>query len=70
MSRIAWPTLIRAGISGLGLKPDEFWRLTPAELMLLLGAGSNQGPMTRAGLEELEQRFPDLKEDPRDGGSR
>lgn len=32
-----WPALMRAGVQGLGLQPDAFWRLTPAELQLMLG---------------------------------
>ena len=32
MSAFDWPGLMRAGICGLGLRPAEFWALTPAEL--------------------------------------
>lgn len=56
-----WPGLMRAGLTGLGLKPWEFWALTPAELALMLGietGGSGQG-MTRARLDALLARFPD-----------
>ncbi|MEL6587049.1 MAG: phage tail assembly chaperone, partial [Pseudomonadota bacterium] len=34
-----WPLLMQAGLRGLGLKPSEFWNLTPAELAFLLGEG-------------------------------
>ncbi|WP_460273367.1 rcc01693 family protein [Celeribacter sp. ULVN23_4] len=54
-----WPALMRLGIKGLGLKPAEFWALTPAELLLMLGAGSGTAPMGRARLEELAKAFPD-----------
>ncbi|PTQ68551.1 putative phage protein (TIGR02216 family) [Celeribacter persicus] len=54
-----WPALMRLGIRGLGLKPAEFWALTPAELLLMLGAGSGTAPMGRARLEELARAFPD-----------
>lgn len=54
-----WPALMRAGIKGLGLKPSEFWALTPAELLLMLGAGSGNAPMGRARLDELAQAYPD-----------
>ncbi|MCR9247891.1 MAG: phage tail assembly chaperone, partial [bacterium] len=37
VSRFDWASLLRAGVRGLGLRPDEFWALTPAELHLLLG---------------------------------
>ena len=69
MSRIAWPALMRAGLVELGLGPDVFWSLTPAELMFLTGGGREAGgALSRAGLESLIARFPDNKEDP-DGGS-
>ena len=34
--QIEWPALMQAGIRGLGLRPVEFWALTPAELMTML----------------------------------
>lgn len=54
-----WPALMRLGIRGLGLKPDEFWRLTPAELLLMLGTGGSTAPMGRTRLDELAKAFPD-----------
>ncbi|AXC50154.1 phage tail assembly chaperone [Paracoccus suum] len=60
-----WPGLMRAGIQGLGLKPREFWALTPAELALMLGldlTGGGGGPMNRVRLAELAARFPDAPE--------
>jgi len=44
---------------GLGLKPCEFWALTPAELQLMLGSGGAEKPMGRARLTELMETFPD-----------
>ena len=32
-----WAGLMRAGLRGLGLTPEAFWRLTPAELAMMLG---------------------------------
>jgi len=55
-----WPALMRAGMQGLGLAPDTFWRLTPAELLLMLGDPAGPAPMGRAGLEALAARFPDV----------
>lgn len=52
-----WAGLMRAGIGGLGLRPDEFWRLTPVELLLLLGLEAGPAPLTRAGLMRLAERF-------------
>ncbi len=54
-----WPGLLRTGLQVLGLKPWEFWALTPAELRLMLGE-TGQAPMGRARLEELAAAFPDL----------
>ncbi len=53
-----WPALMRAGMGGLGLTPDRFWALTPAELALLLGKQGGQVPLTRARLEQLERAYP------------
>ena len=54
-----WPGLLRLGLKGLGLSPAQFWALTPAELMLLLGRDGSEAPLGRARLEELAQAFPD-----------
>lgn len=62
MARFDWPALMRAGLSGLRLTPAQFWALTPAELALMLGAGGDAAPLSRARLEELARAFPDLQE--------
>ncbi|QIE41648.1 rcc01693 family protein [Meridianimarinicoccus aquatilis] len=67
MSRLDWPGMMRAGLHGLGLKPDEFWKLTPAELFVMLGVGQDGAPLDRARLQDLMQRFPDTKKDLDDG---
>lgn len=54
-----WPGLMRAGMAGLGLRPDEFWRLTPAELALMLGDPAAARPMGRTQLDDLRRRWPD-----------
>ena len=54
-----WPGLMRAGMRGLGLKPREFWDLTPAELALMLGIEFGAGAMTRGRLDTLMAEFPD-----------
>ncbi len=59
MSGFDWPGLMRAGMRGLGLKPDEFWRLSPIELMLMLGRESGDAPLNRTRLNELARDFPD-----------
>ncbi len=51
---------MRAGMGrdgGLGLMPDQFWRLTPMELRLMLGEG--QLALTRARLDALVAAYPD-----------
>ena len=57
-----WPNLMRAAMTrrelgGLGLMPDQFWRLTPLELRLMLGEGD--APLTRSRLEQLAASYPD-----------
>lgn len=57
---IAWGALMRAAIRERGLLPAQFWALTPAELMLLLGRdGGGVQPMARERLEELAAAWPD-----------
>ncbi|MGR3547115.1 MAG: rcc01693 family protein [Roseovarius sp.] len=65
--RFDWPALMRAGIQGLGLRPAEFWALTPAELRLMLGERQGVQPMARAGLEALLRAFPDRQGEMSDG---
>jgi uncharacterized phage protein (TIGR02216 family) len=59
MTCIAWPQLMRLGLTELGLTPDVFWGLTPVELMLMAGLGDGPGMLTRADLSDLTARFPD-----------
>ena len=54
-----WPTLMRAGITGLRLRPADFWALTPAELRLMLGEAD--APLRRAGLDDLMAKWPDRR---------
>ena len=60
-ARIDWPGLLRAGLQGLGLEPEAFWRLTPVELRIMLGVEQALPPLTRARLAELAAGFPDVK---------
>ena len=53
---------MRAGMQGLRLTPDQFWRLTPAELRLMLGQGAGQAPLGRAGLDALQAAYPDKEQ--------
>jgi uncharacterized phage protein (TIGR02216 family) len=61
MAGLDWPGLLRAGLQSLELKPDEFWRLTPVELKLMLGAQAQEAGLSRARLDELTAAFPDGK---------
>lgn len=49
------------GLFRLRLSPDQFWRLTPRELAVLLGATARaaSGAPDRSVLNTLMQRFPD-----------
>ncbi|MEM9708439.1 MAG: rcc01693 family protein [Pseudomonadota bacterium] len=59
MTAFDWHGLMRAGVRGAGLRPAEFWALTPSELMLILGDGSGVAPLDRTALAALEAAFPD-----------
>ncbi len=56
-----WPGLMRVGMQGLRLRPDEFWRLTPAELALMLGDPAAVPPMARSRLDALRAAWPDKR---------
>lgn len=58
MSKVDWPALMRAGFTGLGLSPDQFWALTPAELRMMLGE-TGAAPLQRKGLDALMAAYPD-----------
>ncbi len=59
MTCIDWPALMRAGLQGLGLTPEVFWSLTPAELQLMLGDPVRSGPLLSDGLDALMAAYPD-----------
>ncbi|MEP4195386.1 MAG: rcc01693 family protein [Aliishimia sp.] len=59
MTSFDWPALIRAGLLGLRLSPEQFWALTPAELKLLLGVEGGAAPLQREGLDALMAAYPD-----------
>ncbi len=59
MTRFAWPKLMRLGMVELGLSPEAFWSLTPAELFLLADLGGDGVALDRAGLVSLLGRYPD-----------
>ncbi|MBL4813793.1 MAG: phage tail assembly chaperone [Rhodobacteraceae bacterium] len=57
-----WPGLMRLGLKGLRLRPADFWALTPAELMVMLGLDAASAPMGRMRLSELAQAYPDREQ--------
>lgn len=58
---------MRVGLHELRLRPDEFWRLTPAELRVMMGVDASTPPLTRARLAELAAAFPDKDKGTGDG---
>ncbi len=60
-AKFDWPALMRAGMGGLRLTPDQFWALTPAELALMLGVEGGTSPLRRDALAALMDAFPDTK---------
>ncbi|MCV6598443.1 MAG: phage tail assembly chaperone [Mangrovicoccus sp.] len=63
MGGFDWPAMRRRALGQLGLKPAEFWALTPVEFLEMLGVEPAQAPMGRAGFEALMQAFPDERRD-------
>lgn len=62
-----WAGLIRVGLGLLKLRPEQFWRLTPIELLTLMGMAANEAPLNRTRLEALVSAFPDNAKDTSDG---
>ncbi|MFM2356038.1 MAG: hypothetical protein RLZZ528_1774, partial [Pseudomonadota bacterium] len=61
--KLDWPGLMLAGLSprglgGLGLTPDQFWALTPAELALMSGRQGAMRPLGRDRLAGLMEAWP------------
>lgn len=59
MSKVNWPALLRLGLVNLRLRPEQFWALTPAELMLMSGMVGEDTSLSRAGFADLTASFPD-----------
>lgn len=52
-------TFWRAASMLLGWKPEEFWKATPAELLVAFGEGGAEAPLDRATVARLQRLFPD-----------
>ena len=62
MNRFDWPTMMRIGLYEIGLKPNDFWGLTPLEFLIITGfEGRKLMMMTRADLAGLCAQFPDIE---------
>ncbi len=59
MSRFDSAALLRCGLRQCGLRPDEFWALTPAEFGLLIGMDEAGPALTRDGFAALMAAYPD-----------
>jgi uncharacterized phage protein (TIGR02216 family) len=54
-----WPAIMGVAYRQLGLSPAQFWAMTPAEFLILLGPETGAGPLRRGAFEALLARFPD-----------
>ena len=59
MAGLDWAGILRSGFRNGGLRPQEVWALTPAELLLLIGSERGSVPLGRGGLDSLLAHFPD-----------
>lgn len=59
MSRINWPVLMTMGLGDLGLHPDQFWALTPAELVLMGGIDPHGANLGSKAFAALQAAYPD-----------
>ena len=55
-----WAAMLRVALRDLRLRPAEFWALTPAELMVMVGEAKGHRPLSRDRLAELQAAFPDV----------
>ncbi len=62
MDAFDWPGLMRVGLRDLQLSPDQFWALTPVELMLMIGIPGGGETLGRGALERLMAAYPDRTE--------
>ncbi|OCX67042.1 hypothetical protein BFP70_02400 [Thioclava sp. SK-1] len=62
-----WAGLLRVGLQGLGLRPSEFWALSPIELAMMLGEPTQAQVLSRADLEALAAAWPDQRPRATDG---
>lgn len=62
--KLDWVGLMHIGLHQLGLSSVEFWQLTPFELTVKMGLKPGKtNVMTRTGLTDLINKFPDKASD-------
>lgn len=62
MKNLDWQGLLQTA-SAVGLKPSEFWALTPVEFAFLTGRITGSSPLLRDRLAELSEVFPDTPQE-------
>jgi uncharacterized phage protein (TIGR02216 family) len=69
-AKMDWLGLMHVGLHQLGLSVDEFWNLTPFELIVKLGVSDAKASvLTRSSFATMMAEFPDEKERMKDGRS-
>lgn len=58
-----WAGLMGLGLRELRLPPEQFWKLTPVELLTILGIDAAKPALTRARLNELARAYPDIQKE-------
>jgi uncharacterized phage protein (TIGR02216 family) len=60
MRLFPWDEAIGFGLGVLKLAPEQFWKMTPRELVLAAKALDPRGPaLSRTQFMQLMERFPD-----------
>ena len=59
---MAWAAMLRLAMRDLGLRPEDFWALTPVEFAIFAGIEAGSAPLTRSVLAALEAEYPDKGE--------
>lgn len=53
---------MRVSLLHLRLSPEQFWRMTPRELAMVLGTRRPAGTLDRTALDDLMRSFPDREQ--------
>jgi uncharacterized phage protein (TIGR02216 family) len=63
-SPFPWDAVMRISLLHLRLSPDQFWRMTPRELAMILATRRTTQAPDRAALDDLMRSFPDREQFP------